>query len=111
MRKSTLALCATVLGSLVAGYASAGNAGQAIYAAHCSACHGNDGKGAMPGIPDFTLKGGVLSQSDTVLLQRIENGYQSPGSPMAMPPKGGDASLTDAQIKQVLAYLHSQFGA
>lgn len=110
MRKSTLALCVMVIGSVAAGYAFAGNAGQAIYKAHCSACHGNNGKGAFSGVPDFTKKGGVLSQSDSVLLQRIENGYQSPGAAMAMPPKGGDASLTTAQIKEVLAYLHSEFG-
>jgi mono/diheme cytochrome c family protein len=108
--KSRWAVCAALLGSIVTAPGLAADAGQAIYQAHCSMCHGDNGKGGVPGTQDFTQKGGVLSLSDAVLLERITNGYQRPGSPMAMPPKGGDASLTEGQIKQVIAYLRSKFG-
>jgi cytochrome c5 len=110
MNKSTWAVCAALLGSVVAAPVFAADPGQAIYQAHCSMCHGENGKGVVPGTEDFTKKGGVLSQSDAVLLERITNGYQRPGSPMAMPPKGGDPSLTGEQIKQVIAYMRSRFG-
>lgn len=67
-------------------------------------------RGVLPGTLDFTKKGGVLSSPDAVLLQRITNGYQSPGSPMAMPPKGGDSSLTEEQIEDVVSYIKHVFG-
>ena len=101
---------ALVLGSAIAGCALAASPGQAIYETHCSVCHGHDGKGTLPGVPDFTRKNGVLSLPAAVLLQRIEHGYQGRGAPMAMPPRGGDPSLTDEQIERVLAYLRSRFG-
>ena len=101
---------ALVLGSVIAGCALAASPGQTIYEAHCSVCHGQNGKGVLTGVPDFTRKNGVLSLPDAVLLRRIEHGYQGPGAPMAMPPRGGDASLTNEQIARVLAYLRSRFG-
>ena len=111
MSKSMLPIfLGLALASAVASCAIAGNAGQAIYETHCSVCHGVDGKGALPGVPNFTQKKGVLSLPVALLMKRIEHGYQGPVSPMAMPPKGGDASLTNQQIKQVLDYVRSEFG-
>ena len=85
-------------------------AGQRIYRHTCKACHGANGKSPLPKVPDFRQPGGVLSQPDTVLLDRIEHGYRGPGSQLAMPPKGGNASLTAEDLKNVLAYLHHAFG-
>lgn len=84
--------------------------GKVLYDQSCSSCHGADGKGGLPGVPDLTAKKGVLSQADSVLTDRITNGYQSPGSPMGMPPKGGNASLTKDDIEAILAYMHKAFG-
>jgi len=89
--------------------AQASDPGDAIFQATCLACHGPDGKGLLPGMPDFTKKGGVLSLPDDVLLKRIAEGFQTPGSPVAMPPRGGNPSLTDEQLRQVLAYLKRRF--
>lgn len=91
---------------------SAGDAdrGQAVYGQTCAACHGADGKGVVPGAPDFSAKDGVLKSPDSVLIDRITNGYQSKGSPMAMPPKGGNASLTAQEISDVVAYMRQRFG-
>ena len=58
----------------------------------------------------FPKSEGSLSQSDAVLMQRIVAGFQSPGSPMAMPPKGGNTNLTTKDIQAVLVYLQENFG-
>ncbi len=84
--------------------------GEAIYKQVCVACHGADGKGTLPGAPDFTSRKGPLAKTDKVLIKNITQGYQSPGSPMAMPAKGGKADLTAADIRAVLAYLRRRFG-
>ncbi len=90
--------------------ASTGRSGEAIYKETCIACHGADGKGAFPGVPDFTRKDGRLSKSDAELLKNVSNGVQSPGSPMAMPPKGGNLELTETDVRNVISYLRQQFG-
>ena len=84
--------------------------GAAIYAHTCIACHGEDGHGRVPGAPDFTKKGGVLSKPHSALQAHIKNGFSSPGSPLSMPPGGGNSSLTDQDLKDVHAYLHKAFG-
>jgi cytochrome c5 len=89
---------------------SSGQSGSAIYHQTCVACHGANGKGAVPGAPDFTSKNGPLSKSDALLLQHIENGFQSPGSSMAMPPRGGNPKLTNDDLKNTLNYIKSTFG-
>lgn len=84
-------------------------AGSEVYNGTCVACHGEDGTGAVPGVPDFTRSDGVLAKGDEVLMKHVEEGFQSPGSLLAMPPKGGDESLTMDDIMNVLAYLHKKF--
>lgn len=79
--------------------------GEAIYNQTCIACHGADGKGTLPGAPDFSNPQGSLSQSDDVLVKHVTEGFQSPGSPMAMPAKGGNTALTEADIRAVVRYL------
>jgi cytochrome c5 len=83
--------------------------GADIYSQTCVACHGDNGKGTVPGAPNFTRTDGPLSQSDGTLFKHIKLGFKSSGSPMAMPPKGGNMSLTDADIKAVLEYLKATY--
>lgn len=85
-------------------------AGDKIFHETCVGCHGDDGHGRVPGAPDFTKKGGVLSKPHTVMTQHIKNGFKEPGHPIAMPPKGGIPGLTDDDIANVHAYLHKRFG-
>jgi mono/diheme cytochrome c family protein len=84
--------------------------GATIYAQTCVACHGPDGRGRIPGTPDFTKNGGALSRPHTLLQTHIQQGFSSPNSPMSMPPRGGNAALTDQDIRDVHAYLHKRFG-
>ena len=85
--------------------------GKEIYQQTCIACHGATGTGSLPGVPNFTKKDGRLSKSDKVLLEHITSGFQSTGSAMAMPPKGGNPSLSDKNIKDTLKYIRKQFGS
>lgn len=93
------------------GDPAGGLGGEAVYRRSCIACHGADGRGALPGVPDFTRADSRLGKSDAVLISNITNGLQSPGSPMAMPAKGGDAALNEGDIEAVLGYLRQTFGA
>ena len=90
--------------------ATSAMSGKEIFNGTCISCHGGDGKGAFPGTPDFTSSDGVLSKSDSVLIDHITNGFQSEGSPMAMPPKGGNPNLDESGIKAVLSYIRETFG-
>ena len=89
--------------------ASAIAKGSTVFHNTCIACHGADGKGVLPGMPDFTQPHGVLSLPETVLENRITNGFSSGNAPMPMPPKGGNSSLTPSDVKDVIAYLRTTF--
>lgn len=84
--------------------------GDKVYHATCVACHSEDGRGAIPGVPDFTKKGGVLGKPHAVMSKHIKEGFAPPGAMIAMPPKGGNPDLTDKDIDDVHAYLHQKFG-
>lgn len=101
-------LIAALLGTTLLGTTQTAIAaeGKALYETTCIACHGPKGKGAIPGVPDLT-KGGPLAKPDAVLAANILNGFKSKGSPMAMPPKGGNPSLTAADAKALVVYLRT----
>lgn len=84
-------------------------AGGEIYTQTCVACHGADGSGAIPGVPDFRESNGRLSKSDDVLINNMINGFQTPGSPMPMPARGGNPALTEQDMADVLAYMRLTF--
>ncbi len=62
-----------------------------------------------PGVPNLTLVDGRLTKSDDTVLKNIVDGFQSEGSLMAMPPKGGNPDLTEQDIADVLAYMRKEY--
>lgn len=95
--------------SLAEGYVASPEHGSVIFHQTCIACHGANGKGAVPGTPNFTQSDGVLTLPDPMLEARIEKGFSCDGLPVAMPPKGGNPDLTKNDIKDVLGYLRTTF--
>jgi len=83
--------------------------GKQVYEGNCLACHGANGKGSIPGVPDFNAKNGRLSKSDSELLSNIITGIQSPGSSMPMPPRGGNSQLSDTDLNAALKYIKASF--
>ncbi len=83
--------------------------GAEVYGETCVACHGENGKGEIPGVPDFTSKDGPLSKSDEILIRNVTNGFISPGAVMEMPALGGNPDLTQQDVKDVIAYLRKTF--
>jgi len=107
--KIAAALAVGILMTSPASAAGDVTKGAEIFDGTCVACHGADGKGAFPGVPDFTIPGGRLSKPDSVLINHIDNGFESPGADMAMPELGGNEDLTEQDVKNVLAYLRATF--
>ena len=108
---NSLPACSLIKTSLTVTDDTSNKSGKAIYDQTCIACHGANGKGAIPGVPNLTDKNGRLSQADDVLLLNVVRGIQSPGSTMAMPPKGGNPELSEGDIRAVIEYMHSSFGS
>lgn len=84
--------------------------GARVYGETCVACHGDNGAGAIEGVPPMSGPGGRLAKPDEQLLRHIIDGYQSPGSPMPMPARGGNPELTDQELADALAYMRQKFG-
>lgn len=76
-------------------------AGKNIYAQKCAACHGADGKGTSPGMPDFTDHGMMEEMGESVMFQKISEGV--PGTPM---PPWEDA-LTEEERWMVINYINT----
>ena len=77
--------------------------GQQIWEGTCSACHQTGALGA-PKIGDKTEWAPHLAKGLNVLEQHALHGF------LQMPVKGGNPSLTDAQVIKALEYMISQSG-
>lgn len=121
---SQSALCALVVATLGTGQAFADHFhgassatpdkahGEKLYNTTCVACHGNNGKGSIPGVPDLRGQDSRLVQKDLeMLLHNVDAGYRSPGSMLAMPPKGGNAKLSEQDLVDILNYMRKEFVA
>ncbi len=72
--------------------------GQNKFTQHCAQCHGSDGRGTLPGAPNFQ-QGERLTRPDTALLQSIRDGAG------VMP--GFNGVLKDEEILDVIAYIRT----
>ena len=83
--------------------------GREIFTITCAACHGVEGTGVMGLGKDLTTSWFVASLGDDELHRFISYG-RSPLDPenttrILMPAKGGHPELTDADLKDVVAYV------
>lgn len=95
--------CGTSASSTGSSTASSGSGGgdidgQAIYNAVCMACH-DTGVANAPKIGDSEAWSTRLKKGTDTLYSHVINGFN------AMPPKGGDPSLSDAEVKAAVDYL------
>lgn len=78
--------------------------GEAIVQAVCAACH-QAGVAKAPKIGDRNDWAAPIKQGLNALVQSVIKGKG------AMPPKAGDASLTDTEITRAVAFMANQAGA
>jgi cytochrome c5 len=80
------------------GLMSTAQADIKTYRSACMACHASGAAGAPKTGDKAAWKARIAAGMDTM----VTNAIKGKG---AMPPKGGRANLTDAQIKAVVAYM------
>ncbi len=85
--------------------------GQSLYMASCTACHGPEGEGIEGLGKDMTTSEFIADMSDSELVDFIKVGRDA-GDPdnttgVAMLPKGGNPTLTDEQLFDIVAYVRS----
>jgi cytochrome c5 len=73
--------------------------GAAVYAAVCMACH-ESGVAGAPKAGDKAAWAPRMATGTTALIKSVTSGKD------AMPPKGGGADLTDAEIKAAVVHLN-----
>ncbi len=86
-------------------------AGKSVFDTTCFACHGMNAKG-IPGLgKDLVDSSFVHSLSDQELVEFIDKGRPATDpantTGIAMPARGGNPALTDAQLADVAVYLRS----
>jgi cytochrome c5 len=99
------------VGSVVIGEASAPKgalAGDAVYGQVCKTCH-DAGLAGAPKIGDKAAWGPRIAQNQSTVTQHAIAGFQ--GKTGVMPPKGGNADLTDAEVGRAVVYMANQAGA
>ena len=83
--------------------------GAPIFRRVCAQCHGPKGKG-MPGLgKDMTHSQFIAESSDESLLEFVIRGRlitdELSDGKTVMPPRGGDPTLTDKQLMDVIAFV------
>jgi len=89
--------------------------GQRIFSTTCSACHGFDGKG-IPGLGKGVIGSDFINGLNDDQLVAFVVAGRTTSDPLnttgvAMPSRGGNPSLTDADLHNVVDYIRSLNGA
>jgi len=92
-------------GIIATANAATGDSGQSVYDQSCAACHAMGVAGA-PKLGDKAAWKDRLAQGMPVLYEHAIKGYQ--GKTGFMPPKGGNASLSDDVVKAAVDYMVSK---
>ena len=92
--------------SIIATANAAGDdKGKTVFNSTCVACHGSGVAGA-PKVGDKAAWKNRISQGVDTLYKHALGGFQ--GKSGFMPPKGGNASLPDADVKAAVNYMVSK---
>jgi disulfide bond formation protein DsbB len=88
--------------------------GRQLYLATCAACHGAAGQGLPHQGPDLRGSGFLAQSTDDTLLAFLVSG-RPVGDPrntsgLPMPPRGGNPSLSDRHLGQIVQYLRTVSG-
>jgi len=75
--------------------------GEQVYNNLCMVCH-TPGMFGAPKIRDKSMWASRIAQGMDILINHSINGFN------AMPPKGGNANLSDEEIKNAVAFMVSQ---
>ncbi|MFV2029274.1 c-type cytochrome [Neisseria sp. S1] len=101
----------TAAAPAAAPVAVAGGAdGKKVFEGLCMACHGADS--AIPFSPKITHNADWterLKQGKATLVKHAIEGFTNPKGGV-MPPKGGNANLTDAEVEAAVVYMANQSG-
>jgi len=86
-------------------------AGEEVFAGTCATCHGPDARGIDGLGKDLHSNEFVASMSDAEMVAFLEEGRPA-GDPandtgVDMPPKGGNPSLTEQDLYDVVAYIRT----
>jgi cytochrome c5 len=100
LRHISAALCATAMMATLSFDAQAAS-GKEVYDATCVACHGTGAAGA----PKLGDKAAWAPRLATGLAALKGSATKGKG---VMPPKGGNAALSDADISAAVDYMTSQ---
>ena len=90
------------------GPAPGSRTGEQVYQTVCKTCH----EAGIAGAPKFGDKAAwatPIKQGFDVLIQHAINGLQQNGK--VMPPKGGNADLTDTEVSRAVAFMANAGGA
>ncbi|BAU46618.1 cytochrome C [Sulfurifustis variabilis] len=85
--------------------AAAGDKGKQVYDTACAACHAAGVAGA-PKLGDKSAWKPRIAQGNDTLYTHAIKGFQ--GKTGFMPPKGGNASLADADVKAAVDFMVAQ---
>lgn len=81
------------------------------YAQNCAVCHGDDGTGAMPGVPDLLARRTWSDYTTDELVKRIQQGIKTPASPSGMPPNAGNPALSEPDLRLAIEHLRKLLSA
>jgi len=86
-------------------------AGQKLFVSNCSACHGPNGEGVKGLGKSMQATPFITGKTDDELVAFIKAG-RTPSDPLnttgvAMPPNGGNPTLSDNDLINIVAYIRS----
>lgn len=84
--------------------------GEALYVAHCQACHQADGNGLPGAFPPLRGSKVVMDDDLNLYIDIIMNGYDSRPEYGVMTAVGANAGFTEKEVAAIINYERSQWG-